>query len=96
MILSNLEYRIGVGRVSSGWLEDYQMIPFYDFGLAWNSNNTGSLTAGFDQVRADRIKTSVGIGFSTGADDRLRINLSRRLDDRDEPLAVTVRFHRIF
>ena len=96
MILGNLEYRVGVGRVSSGWLEDYQVIPFYDFGLAWSSHDTGSLAAGFDQVRADRVKTSIGIGFSIGAADRLRINLARRLDDRDEPLAVTVRFHRIF
>ena len=96
MILGNLEYRIGVGRLSSGRLEDYQVIPFYDFGLAWSSRDTGSLTAGFDQVRADRIKTSIGIGFSTGAEDRLRINLARRLDDRDEPLTVTVRIHRIF
>jgi outer membrane protein insertion porin family len=96
MILGNLEYRIGVGRVSSDWLEDYQLIPFYDFGLAWSSNDTGSLAAGFDQIRADRVKTAVGIGFSTGPADRLRINLARRLDDRDEPLAVTIRFHRIF
>jgi outer membrane protein insertion porin family len=96
MILGNLEYRIGVGRVSSSWLEDYQVIPFYDLGLAWNSNDTGSLVGGFDQIRADRVKTSVGIGFSTGADDRLRINLARRLDDRDEPITVTVRVHRIF
>ena len=96
MILGNLEYRIGVGRVSSSWMEDYQVIPFYDLGLAWNSNDTGSLAGGFDQVRADRVKTSVGVGFSTGADDRLRINLARRLDDRDEPLTVTVRIHRIF
>jgi len=96
MMLGNLEYRIGIGRVSSGWMEDYQVIPFYDFGLVWSSHDTGSLTAGFDQVRADRVKTGVGIGFSTGADDRLRINLARRLDDHDEPLTVTVRIHRIF
>ncbi len=96
MVLGNLEYRLGFGRLSSGRLEDYQIIPFYDLGLAWSSNDTGSLTAGFDQLRADGLKTSVGIGFSTGADDRLRINLARRLDDRDEPLSVTVRVHRIF
>jgi outer membrane protein assembly factor BamA len=96
MFLGNLEYRISVGRVSSNWLEDYQLIPFYDLGLAWSSHDTGSLTAGFDQIRADQVKTAVGIGFSTGPADRLRINLARRLDDRDEPLAVTIRFHRIF
>jgi outer membrane protein assembly factor BamA len=96
MVGCNLEYRLGVGRLSSGRMEDCQIIPFYDFGLAWSSNDTGSLTAGFDQLKARRLKTSVGIGFSTGADDRLRINLARRLDDRDEPLAVTVRIHRIF
>jgi len=96
MLLGNLEYRIGFGRVSSGWMEDYQVIPFYDFGLAWSSGDTGSLTSGFGTVTADRIKTSVGIGFSTGPDDRLRVNLVRRLDDRDEPVTVMVRIHRIF
>jgi hypothetical protein len=96
VILGNLEYRIGIGRVSSGRMEDYQVIPFYDFGLAWNSNDTGSLAAGFEQIRSDQVKTGAGIGFSTGADDRLRVNLVRRLDDRDEPVTVMVRIHRIF
>jgi hypothetical protein len=96
MVLGNLEYRIGLGRLSSRWMEDHQIIPFYDFGLAWASNDTGSLIAGFDQLKARRIKTSVGIGFSTGPGDRLRINVARRLDDHDEPLVVTVRIHRIF
>jgi hypothetical protein len=96
MILGNLEYRIGFGRLSSGRLEDYQVIPFYDFGLAWLSNDAGSLTAGFYQLKAERLKTSIGIGFSTGADDRLRVNVARRLDESDRPLVVSVRINRIF
>jgi hypothetical protein len=96
MVLGNLEYRIGMGRLASGITGDYQIIPFYDFGLAWCSNESGSLTGGFDQLTMDGLKTSVGIGFSTGPDDRLRINVARRLDDRDEPLVVSVRVHRIF
>jgi hypothetical protein len=96
MVLGNMEYRIGFGRLAPGALEDYQIILFSDFGLAWSSNDSGSLTGGFDQLRLDGLKTSAGIGFSTGLDDRLRINLARRLDDRDEPLAVSVRIHRLF
>ena len=96
MILGNVEYRVQFGRMSPGVMEDYQLIPFYDFGLAWSSNDHSSLTAGFDQLKVRALKTAVGLGLSTGANDRLRINLTRQLDDPDRPLVVTVRIHRIF
>jgi outer membrane protein assembly factor BamA len=96
MILGNMEYRIQFGRLAPDVMEDYQIIPFYDFGLAWSSNDKGSLSAGFDQLKWDGVKTSVGIGLSLGAGDDLRINLARRLDDRDRPVVVTVRINRIF
>jgi hemolysin activation/secretion protein len=96
LLLGNLEYRLCFGRVAPGVLEDYQLIPFYDFGLAWASNDSSSLAAGFDQLKASRLKTDVGIGLSLGADDRLRIDLARRLDDRDQPMVASIRIHRIF
>ncbi|MCK4271521.1 BamA/TamA family outer membrane protein [bacterium] len=96
MILCNVEYRIQFGRMASNYPQDCQIIPFYDFGLAWHSNDKNSLTAGFDQLKADRIKSSVGIGLSSGADDRLRVNLTQRLDDRGRSMVVSARIHRIF
>ena len=96
MILGNVEYRIQFGRLAPDVMEDYQIIPFYDFGLAWSSNDKGSLSAGFDQLKWDGIKTSVGIGISIGASDGLRVNLARRLDDRDRAMVVTARIKRIF
>jgi len=96
MVLGNVEYRVQLGRFAPDFLEDMQIIPFYDFGLAWFSNDKYSIVAGFDQLKRDRLKTSVGIGLATGADDGLRVNLARRLDDRDRPMEVTVRVHRIF
>lgn len=96
LVLGNVEYRLQFGRLAPGLLEEKQIIPFYDLGLAWFSNDKGSLSAGFDQLKWDRLKTSIGIGISTGADDGLRVNLARRLDDRDQPMVVTVRIHRIF
>jgi outer membrane protein assembly factor BamA len=96
IILGNVEYRIQFGRFAPSSLEDKQIVPFYDFGLAWSSNDKSSLWTGFDQLKWDRLQTSVGIGFSTGSDDGLRVNLARRLDDRDRSMTVTVRIHRIF
>jgi hypothetical protein len=96
MLLGNIEYRIQFSRLAPDIMEDYQIIPFYDFGLAWSSNDKSSLSAGFDQLKWDNVKSSVGIGLSMGAGDELRLNLARRLDDRDRPLVVTVRINRIF
>ncbi len=96
MVLGNVEYRIKFGRLASDFLEDKQIIPFYDFGLAWSGDEQSSLVSGFDQLKLDHLKTAVGIGLSTGASDGLRVNLARRLDDRDRPMVVTVRISRIF
>lgn len=96
MLLGNIEYRIQFSRLAPDIMEDYQIVPFYDFGLVWSSNDKSSLSAGFDQLKWDGVKSSVGIGLSMGAGDELRLNLARRLDDRDRPLVVTVRINRIF
>jgi hypothetical protein len=96
VILGNVEYRIKFGRLAADFLQDKQIIPFYDFGLAWRNKGTNSLTSGFDQLRLDGLKTAVGIGLSLGASDEFRINLSRRLDDRDRSMVLTVRINRMF
>jgi len=96
LVLGNVEYRLQFGRLMPGYLEEKQIIPFYDFGVAWSSDEKDALTAGFDQLTWDRLKTSVGIGLSTGPGDGFRVNLARRLDDRDKPMMVRVRLRRIF
>lgn len=96
LVLGNVEYRLQLGRLVPGYLEEKQIIPFYDFGTAWFSDEKDALSAGFDKLTWDRLKTSVGIGLSTGPGDGFRVNLARRLDDRDRPMIVRVRLRRIF
>jgi outer membrane protein assembly factor BamA len=96
LVLGNVEYRLQFGRFAPGYLEENQIIPFYDVGFAWSSDEKDALTAGFDQLTWDRLKSSVGIGLSTGPGDGFRVNLARRLDDRDRPMTVRVRLRRIF
>ena len=78
LFLANLEYRLNFG----GWLEpagiwfleNLQIIPFFDTGLVWSSDEV---------FRADRLKSDVGLGLSGGVRDDFRLNFAWRLDKGD-------------
>ncbi len=90
LLLVNLDYRFNFG----GWfepagiwfLENLQVIPFFDSGLVWNSG---------EEFRLNKLKSDVGLGLSGGGKDDFRLNFAWRLD-RGDSLRVGLRLQRIF
>lgn len=90
LFLANLEYRFSYG----GWfepagiwfLENLQIILFFDSGLVWSSG---------EEFRPDKLKSDVGLGLSGGNRDDFRLNFAWRLDKGDN-FRVGLRLQRIF
>ncbi len=93
MVLGNLEYQINENR--NPVIDDLNLIIFGDAGYLWSVENTDKATNGFDNLDWDDLYTSVGIALCN-REGNVRLNIAKRLDEKDKPVVITFRINRPF
>ena len=76
-------------------LEDFNVILFADVGYAWYNCCDSNFAKIFNGIKADDLKTSVGVGLSD-KDDEIRLNFAWRTDKKGEPVQVYLRINQTF
>ncbi len=98
MVLGSVEYRLDAGRSrlrEVPLLGELNLILFADAGLAWFAQDRSTLSAAFDFLTFDKLKTDVGIGVSD-EDGRVRLNFAKRTDKAGEDVLISFRLNRSF
>ena len=98
MVLGNAEYRIDASRSRLGdipLLGELNLILFADAGLAWFADDRSEITASFETLTFDKLKTDVGLGL-TDQDGQVRLNFAKRTDKGGEDVVITFRVNRNF
>lgn len=98
MALASAEYRLDASRSRLGdipLLGELNLILFADAGLAWFAEDRSEVTASFETLTFDKLKTDVGLGL-TDQDGQVRLNFAKRTDRGGEDVVISFRLNRNF
>ena len=94
MLLANLEYRMyGINGLLD--FDELNLILFTDAGLIWDAKDKSSAKESFDHLTWNDFNTSIGLGISN-YDGNIRLNIAKRLDEKNKPVVLTIRIRRPF
>jgi hypothetical protein len=97
MILLNCEYNISSEGISRDlpFLNNVQLIPFFDMGAVWFYKVNENWLAGFNLLKWGNIKSDIGLAVSDRK-DQFRISIAKRTDTGYKPFKITLRLAKPF